>query len=236
MTTYILRHGQTAYSERYLVNGDLTQSIPLSEEGQRAANRARSAVDATVVRTWVASEFPRTQQTASLLKNYPSANPVIDARLNELDYGGYEGGPFLDYAAWLERHGAGQRPPGARESQQEGIWRMLVGVLAALQRPGPRVVVCHGLLVSVLLWHRDRSPRAPMPLFFPEAPCAEPLAVPDDVLFDWIRVLLTELEVAQGPDQPGLGEAQAIPIGDGSAIATVTSVSRPPDQKDLPHA
>lgn len=75
-----------------------------------------------------------------------------------------------------------------------------------------------------------------MPLFFPEAPCAEPLAVPDDVLFDWIRVLLSELGVAQGPDQPGLGEARAIPIGDGSAIATVASVSRPPDQKDLPHA
>ena len=236
MTTYILRHGQTAHSQRYLVNGDLTQLIPLSEEGQRAAIHARSAFDATVMRTWVASEFPRTQQTASLLMNYPPAPLVVDARLNELDYGDYEGGPFLDYAVWLEHHGASQLPPGARESQQEGIRRMLVGVLAALQRPGPRVLVCHGLLVSVLLWHRDRSPGTPMPLFFPEAPCADPLAVPDDRLSDWIGVLLAKLEAAQGPDQPGLGEGGAIPICDGSAIATVTSVSRPPDQKDLPHA
>ena len=118
----------------------------------------------------------------------------MDARLNELDYGEFEGGPFLEYGSWLDRHGGSQRPPGARESQREGILRMFTAVHAALEHPGPRVLVCHGLLVSVLLWHRNRSPDEAMPLFFPEAPYVEPLAVDDDVLRDWIGTLLTDLD------------------------------------------
>lgn len=34
MTTYVLRHGQTNYSKRYLVNGDPTKHIHLNEEGR----------------------------------------------------------------------------------------------------------------------------------------------------------------------------------------------------------
>lgn len=236
MTTYILRHGQTDYSRRYLVNGDPSQPIRLSDEGQRSLSRARTTLSSIQVRTWVASEFPRTQQTASLLMGYPPAELAIDARLNELDYGEYEGRQFLEYAAWLEHHGRQQRPPGARESQHEGIVRMLTGVLAAVERPGPRVVVCHGLLVSVLAWQRDRSPSEILPLFFPEAPCAEPMVASDHDLPRWIASLLNELDADDRRDPFGHGEGRTIPVGEGPAIATVGSVSRPPDQKDLPHA
>ena len=190
------------------------------------------------MQTWLASEFPRTQQTASLLMGDPPPPLVIDARLNELDYGEFEGRPFLEYAAWLERPRRWPRPPGAGESQQEGIRRMLVGASPRWSDPARASSSCHGLLVSVLLWHRDRSPETPMPLFFPEAPYVEPLAVPDDELSDWFAVLLNELESAtsaarSAPTSVKRGEFR---IGDGSAIATVDSVSRPPDQKDLPHA
>ncbi|MFI9585097.1 hypothetical protein ACIHCQ_25345 [Streptomyces sp. NPDC052236] len=113
---------------------------------------------------------------------------------------------------------------------------MLTGVLAALERPGPRVLVGHGLWASVLLWHQSRSPKEDMPLFFPEAPYVEPIAVPDDELSDWITALLSDLDSDVPPGRADRGGADIFRIGEGWAVATVGSVSHSPDQKDLPHA
>ncbi|WP_200305664.1 histidine phosphatase family protein [Streptomyces adelaidensis] len=236
MTTYILRHGQTDYSKRYLVNGDPAQPIHLTKEGRQSLSLGWSTLPLHAVRTWLTSEFPRSQQTASLLMGVPTEDLVIDPRLNELDYGEFEGRPFLEYAVWLDGHGSGERPTGGTESQRDGIRRMLAGVLAAVERPGPRVLVGHGLLASVLLWHQSRSPKEVMPLFFPEAPYVEPIAVPDDKLPDWITALMSDLDKDVPEGRADRGGADIFRIGEGSAVATVDSVSHSPDQKDLPDA
>lgn len=238
MTTYILRHGQTNYSKRYLVNGDPTKHIHLNEEGRQSLNRAWTTVPLHAVETWLTSEFPRARQTTSLLMGVPAGKLISDAQLNELAYGEFEGGPFLEYAVWLDSHGAGQRPPGARESQREGIRRMLIGVLAALEHPGPRVLVGHGLLVSVLLWHRDRPAGEPMPLFFPEAPYVEPIAIEDDELPLVITALLDDLDMGVQHERAVDGDATILRISEGSAVANVDAVSpsHSLDKKDLPHA
>ncbi len=238
MTTYILRHGQTNYSKRYLVNGDPSKHIPLNEEGRQSLSRAWTILPLHTVATWLTSEFPRARQTTSLLMGVPAAKLVVDARLNELDYGEFEGSPFLEYAVWLDSHGAGKRPPGAAESQRDGIRRMLTGVLAALENPGPRVLVGHGLLVSVMLWHRDRSADDPMPLFFPEAPYVEPVAIPDDELPVLITTLLDDLDTSVHHEPATDGGATILRISDGPSVATVdvVSPSHSLDKKDLPHA
>lgn len=238
MTTYTLRHGQTDYSKRYLVNGDPTQRILLTDEGRQSLGRAWNVLPLHSMATWLTSEFPRARQTASLLMGVPSPELVVDARLNELDYGEFEGKPFLDYAAWLDEHGPCQRPPGAAESQHEGIRRLLTGVLAALEHPAPRVLVGHGLLVSVLHWHGDRAAGEAMPLFFPEAPYIEPLAIGDDDLSLLVTELLDDLESATLREITADGDASILRIGEGSAVATVDAVSpsHSPDKKDLPHA
>ncbi|MFD9404056.1 histidine phosphatase family protein [Streptomyces sp. NPDC060011] len=236
MTTYILRHGQTECSKRYLVNGDPSQPIRLTEEGRQSLSLSRSTLPLHTVQTWLTSEFPRAQQTASLLMDVSAADMVIDPRLNELDYGEFEGRPFLEYAVWLDGQGSGERPAGGTESQRDGIRRMLTGVLAALEYPGPRVLVGHGLLVSVLLWHQSRSSKEAMPLFFPEAPYVEPIAIPDDELPDWGTALLNDLDRDVPGGRVDRGGVDIFRIDEGSALATVDSVSHPPDQKDLPHA
>ncbi|MFJ7775047.1 histidine phosphatase family protein [Streptomyces yangpuensis] len=238
MTTYILRHGQTNYSKRYLVNGDPAKHIHLNEEGRQSLGRAWTTLPLHSVETWLTSEFPRARQTTSLLMGVPAGNLISDARLNELDYGEFEGSPFLEYAVWLDSHGAGQQPPGARESQREGIRRMLTGVLAALEYPGPRVLVGHGLLVSVLLWQRARPAGEPMPLFFPEAPYVEPVSIDDDELPLLITALLDDLDADVHHERAADGDAAVLRIREGSAVATVDSVSpsHSLDKKDLPHA
>ncbi|MGP3977865.1 histidine phosphatase family protein [Streptomyces sp. 8N114] len=235
-TTYILRHGQTDYSKQYLLNGDPVRAVRLNDEGVRSCRVPWSVLPLHSVRTWMASEFPRAQQTASLLVGASAPELIVDARLNELDYGTFEGGPFLEYGTWLDRHGGSQRPPTARESQREGIRRMLTGVQTALEHPGPRALVCHGLLVSVLLWRRDRSPDEAMPLFFPEAPYVDPLAVDDEALVDWTVTLLTDLD-AEEPQDPDVGGRPAkLRIEGGSAVATFEAVVHPPEKEDPPHA
>ncbi|MEU2891511.1 histidine phosphatase family protein [Streptomyces albidoflavus] len=237
MTTYILRHGQTNYSRRYLVNGDPSKPIRLTEEGRQSLSRGWATLPLHTVRTWLTSEFPRAQQTASLLMGVPAAKLIIDPRLNELDYGIFEGSPFLEYAVWLDGHGSTKRPEGGTESQREGIRRMLVGLLSALERPGPRVLVGHGLLISVLLWQQTRCSNEAMPLFFPEAPYLDPIVIPDDELPDRLTALLGDLD-RDGRHQEAKddGAASVLRIGGGSAVATVESASHSPDQKDLPHA
>jgi probable phosphoglycerate mutase len=236
MTTYVLRHGQTDYSNQHIVNGDPARAIPLNKEGVQSCRRPWSALPLHRVRTWLASEFPRARQTASLLTPVPAPNLVVDARLNELDYGKFEGGPFLEYASWLDAHGGSQRPLGARESQRDGIRRMLSGVHAALEYPGPRVLVSHGLLVSVLLWHRDRTPSEAMPLFFPEAPCVEPLLVSDEVLLDWIGALLSDLDGEEPQDPEARGSAWIWRIREGSAVATFDAAVHSSEKEEPPHA
>ncbi|MFF8013096.1 hypothetical protein [Streptomyces sp. NPDC007929] len=75
-----------------------------------------------------------------------------------------------------------------------------------------------------------------MPLFFPEAPYVVPIAIPDDELPDWITALMSDLDRDVPGDRADRGGADIFRIGEGSAVATVDSVSHQPDQKDLPHA
>ena len=231
MTTYLLRHGRTQYSSRYLVNGDPTLPVPLDEEGVRACVESRSELPAEAVRTWVTSAFPRAQQTAKLLMGKSAAPVWAVPRLNELDYGDFEGSPFLEYAAWLQGNGPWLRPPGAGESQREGFRRMLRGVLEALGKPAPRIIVGHGLLLSVLGWDLVRTPGTTMPIFFPEAPYLAPLIQEDDELAQRSARLLDELE-AQNQHEPHVpGDAAETGREAASILATVKSLSTPPEEK-----
>ncbi|WP_406199469.1 phosphoglycerate mutase family protein [Streptomyces europaeiscabiei] len=233
-TAYLLRHARTSYSARYLVNGDPELALSLDDEGVQACHDARQSVP-TDVSTWAVSAFRRTQQTAALLGSDPGLSPLVLPQLNELDYGAFEGGPFLEYAAWLQQHGPWARPPGASESQREGIRRMLLGVRTVLALPGPRVIIAHGLLISVLGWDLTRTPGTAMPVFFPEAPCLAPVALSDGHLADRTDALLAESEgqdrhAEHAPSDAVKTGAESMPD-----LATVGSLSIPAEEQN-PHA
>ncbi|MDI3417296.1 histidine phosphatase family protein [Streptomyces luteolus] len=236
MTTHILRHGETHYSREYLVNGDPSRAIPLSKAGVQSCGLVWHTLPLRQVSTWFSSEFRRARQTASMLMGVPEQGPVVDPQLNELDYGDFEGGPFLEYAAWLEEHGGRRRPPGARECQREGIERMLVGLQATVEHPGPRVVVCHGLLVSVLLWYRERPAGESMPLFFPEAPCVQPVSFEDEELLSCVKSLLNAVAAEPEGDAEQRGDGAKSRAEAGLDVATFDRVNQPHAQRDFPDA
>jgi 2,3-bisphosphoglycerate-dependent phosphoglycerate mutase len=199
MITYLLRHGQTSLSVSYRVNGDSRLAVPLDETGREQCRRARAAIPVADIQSGVSSEFTRAVETAELIVQDAQVPVTIDRRLNELDYGAFEAQPFGEYAAWLRQHGPHVRPPGAVEAQREAIRRMLDGLRSALALPGPRIVVTHGLMLSVISW-RQRHALTDEAVLFPEAPCATPLALADADLRRTIDALMTDLDrEAHGP-------------------------------------
>jgi probable phosphoglycerate mutase len=118
-----------------------------------------------------------------------TSEPLVEPQLNELDYGVFEGAPFLSYGEWLGRHGADERPEGAAESQREGILRMLSALASMPSHLGDRVIIGHGLLISVLIWGLSSHHRESLPLFLPESPYVEPLALSDDGLKNLVTAL-----------------------------------------------
>ncbi|MFE5597421.1 hypothetical protein [Streptomyces sp. NPDC056549] len=77
-----------------------------------------------------------------------------------------------------------------------------------------------------------------MPLFFPEAPHAEPVAIPDDELPILITALLSDLDSGAGREVTGASDAAKLRISKGPTVANVDGVSpsHSLDKKDLPHA
>jgi len=235
MTTFLLRHASTSYSSRHQVNGDPSLRLPLNAEGVAACHRLRDTGTLSSARTWITSAFPRAQQTAVLLAGATQRAFRVDSRLNEIDYGDFEGDPFLDYAAWLGRHGPWKRPPGSAESQREAFTRILTGLRDALVRPGPRVIITHGLALSLLTWSLSEPTATAVPLFFPEAPCLEPLVIADTRLHRLTAQLLDEIGASRIHTQPSVGgrpeSLQAgVPI-----LANFDPLRTPPEERS-PHA
>lgn len=202
MITYLLRHGQTSLSASYWVNGDLRLAVPLDETGREQCRRARIVIPVAEIRSCVSSEFPRAVETAELILHSAKVPVTADQRLNELDYGTFEARPFGEYAAWLCQHGPHGRPPGATESQREAIRRMLDGMRSVLTLPGPRIVVTHGLALSVISWRQHHELTEGVVLF-PEAPCATPIVLADADLRRTIDALATDLGRGAHRDRGG---------------------------------
>ncbi|MEV7777853.1 histidine phosphatase family protein [Kitasatospora sp. NPDC088351] len=200
MTTYLLRHSSTHYSAAHRVNGDPTVDLPLDPAGRVACRTGSGVITAVQPKIWLTSAFARTGETARLLMGDADQPVRVEPALNEVDYGQFEGGPFTEYARWLVAAGPWENPPGAAESQREAIRRMLAGLRSALQLPSPRTVVAHGLLASVLRWHRRAAHDAPgraMPIFFDEVPCLYLVRIEDRELEDLTASLLDVLDAEE---------------------------------------
>ncbi|MEG8280624.1 histidine phosphatase family protein [Streptomyces sp. AHA2] len=181
-TTYLVRHARTTYSAHHVVNGSLEVDVPLDAQGT-ASCRAVTAPWLDTVATCVTSGFTRTRQTARALLGDRRVVMHSDRRLDEIDYGAFEGGPWTRYGAWLAEAGPHATPPGATESWCQAVGRMLDGLSACLEVPGPRLIVGHGLLGSVVRWLMSAPPHARLAEpFLPEAPCLEPVVLDDGEL------------------------------------------------------
>jgi probable phosphoglycerate mutase len=222
MRTNLLRHAPSQYSGNYLLNGDPTVAVPLTVEAEAACVGARAHLPVGEIRTCVTSPFERCVRTAHLLVGH-AASRLEDPRLSELDYGTFEGRRFLSYADWLARHGPWTPPPESGEAQATGICRMLRGLRAALSVPGPRLVVGHGVLLSVVQWALAHPHDEFRDVFLPEAPCLEPLVLPDQIFRPLVDRLIDDLECGLKTARSWRVDLGVFPVNARAGLATVAT-------------
>ncbi|GAB3162270.1 hypothetical protein GCM10027258_81070 [Amycolatopsis stemonae] len=178
--TYLVRHGQTALNPGHLVNSDPGVEVPLDAVGIRQCSSIALQPWLGTVTVCVTSRFARTAQTAAELLGPRRPRRVVDPRLDEIDYGQFDGGPWTDYGDWVTAEGRFARPPGARESLHEATTRLREGLAAVLDLPGPRLVVGHGLMVAIVQHLRDHPDHLPDHL--PPPPHVSPIGLTDTEL------------------------------------------------------
>jgi probable phosphoglycerate mutase len=152
----LIRHGPTAWNESGRIQG--RADVELSPRGRAEVQGWRLPAAYAKARVF-SSPLRRARETAVILTG---RTPTVDPRLNEMDWGRFEGRQLADLRAEApgemaanEGRGLDFRPPGG-ESPREVCARLqaLLGELAA--DPRPAVAVCHkGVIRAALVLATD---------------------------------------------------------------------------------
>jgi 2,3-bisphosphoglycerate-dependent phosphoglycerate mutase len=187
-----VRHGESEYSAKALVNGVPGVTCPLTPVGRQQAAQLGERLVGEPVELCVVTEFGRTHETADLILGDRDVPRLILADLNDPFYGEFEGGPLSEYRAWAATHGPEDAPPGGGETRIAIATRYVRGFRTILERPESTIlVVCHSLPIAFAAAAADgRKPSAKMPMITyaePHVLYASDLAEAVERLEAWTR-------------------------------------------------
>jgi broad specificity phosphatase PhoE len=187
-----VRHGESEYSARELVNGDPSIVVGLTEEGREQARWLYDRLASEPIDLCVVTEFGRTRETADLALGDRPVPRIVLRDLNDPFYGAFEGKALDAYRKWAGTHGPLAAPPGNGEARVAIAERYARGFRTLLDTPEDTIlVVCHSLPIAFALAAADgRRPSAKMPLITPAEPhiLYEPsLRDAAERIEDWVR-------------------------------------------------
>jgi broad specificity phosphatase PhoE len=161
-----VRHGESDFSVKELVNGDPSVACGLTEIGRQQAEQLGERLAGEPVGICVVTEFPRTHETADLVLGDREVPRLVLPELNDPFYGEFEGGSLADYRRWAATHGPLDVPAGGGESRVAIATRYVRGFRMLLARPeSTLLVVCHSLSIAFAVAGADgRGPSARMPM------------------------------------------------------------------------
>jgi broad specificity phosphatase PhoE len=161
----LARHGESEYSARGLLNGDISISVGLTDRGRHEAHRLGIALGPGRLDLCVTSEFQRARETADLALDGRDIPRLVMPELNDPLYGPYEGRRLEDFRAWASAHPSSAVPEGG-ESRLAIVERYARAFRALAARPEEAIlVVSHSLPVAYALGAREgRAPEARVPL------------------------------------------------------------------------
>ena len=176
----LVRHGESVFSVRALVNGDPDVVCGLTELGRQQARQLGERLAGEPIGLCVVTEFPRTHETADLVLGDRPVPRLLVPELNDPFYGDFEGGPLAEYRRWAAAHGPNDVPAGGGESRVAIASRYVRGFRLLLSRPeSTLLVICHSLPIAFAVASADgRGPRPKMPL----VTYAEPHVLSDEQL------------------------------------------------------
>ncbi len=152
----LARHGESIFSERLLVNGEITVPGPLTRTGEEEARALGREIAGDQIDLCVTSEFERTRQTADLALAGRDVPRLVVLELNDPRYGDYEGGDLEAYRSWAGAAASSDPVPGGGESRWVIVERYARGFRLVLARDEEcALVVAHSLPIAYVLAARD---------------------------------------------------------------------------------
>jgi len=122
-TIYLVRHGETEWNQQSRFQG--ASDIPLSPRGFQQAEALKNRLEDSHFSEIYSSDLKRAKQTAQVISDGQTKDPVVDARLREINFGEWEGLTYDQIqmkesdalAAW-EEDLYNQAPPGGESLRQ----------------------------------------------------------------------------------------------------------------------
>jgi broad specificity phosphatase PhoE len=147
----LVRHGLAA-SNRDDVASSTVPGEGLTPEGvEQTRALARELAD-EVIDVALTSRLARTQETLALALNGRDVPVLVEAELDEIRFGSFDGGPLEAYRAWAASQPPDEPAPGGGESRAQAAARFARGLRLVLARPEDRVlVVGHALAIRYLI-------------------------------------------------------------------------------------
>jgi alpha-ribazole phosphatase len=150
--TFFARHGESEYSARELLNGDVLVSVGLTEAGMQQARRLGEVLRAEQPDLCITTELERARLTADLALGGRDVPRIVLGELNDPLYGPYEGRTITEYRAWATGAASSAAPGDGGESRYAIVERYVRGFRFVLDRPEEAIlVVAHSLPISYLL-------------------------------------------------------------------------------------
>ena len=135
---YYLRHGETDWNRERRAQGQ--QDVPLNETGLAQARTARDLLRGVEIAAICTSPLKRAYDTACIVNETLNAPLMVIDDLKECGFGSHEGD--ID-TGWYGQWRRGEFCPDGAETYDAFMARALRGVNAALDRPGPVLIVAH---------------------------------------------------------------------------------------------
>lgn len=147
----ITRHGESVAAAAGIENGDPATDKGLTERGREQARALGQAIAGDAIDLGVASQFPRAQQTAEVALAGRGLGLTVDAGLNDMRAGVFEGKTREEYHDWAHAHLFSTPLPDG-ESRVEVADRLCTAMEALLGRPEHTALVAtHEILIGDLL-------------------------------------------------------------------------------------
>jgi phosphoserine phosphatase len=158
----LVRHGESEYSSRGLLNGDPSVAVGLTETGEAQARALGATLRETPIDLCVTTEFGRTHRTAELALDGRTVPVEICPDLNDPHAGSFEGLPIDEYLVWARSADSAEVLPGGGQSRRAIVERCARSYRALLERPEPTIlVVLHALPIAYLLAALEGAVPAP---------------------------------------------------------------------------
>lgn len=100
MKLIVVRHAETNYNVLRLCNDDPAVDVHLTEAGIAQTQILSEKLKTEPIDEIIASELPRTKQTAQIINEHHNLEVLIDARLNDI-HNGFEGRSVDEYRQFV---------------------------------------------------------------------------------------------------------------------------------------